>query len=77
MREDWPPPPAVPLEEDLCEEEQRRKQELEDEVRRVLHILHLTQVLLKLLYLQQGDYNQCTDNLAFSHSRGQRKIKMQ
>lgn len=71
MREDWPPPPVVPLEEDLCEEEQRRKQELEDEVRRVLHILHPTQVFLKLLYLQQGDYNQCTDNLAFSHSRGQ------
>lgn len=53
MREDWPPPPAIALEEDLCEEEQRRKQELEDEVRRVLHILHLIPVLTKLLYLQQ------------------------
>lgn len=61
MREDWPPPPAVPLEEDLCEEEQRRKQELEDEVRRVLHILYPTQVLLKLLYLHlKSFYNQAT-----------------
>lgn len=44
MREDWPPPSAVALEEDLCEEEQRRKQELEDEVRQVLHNLYRTPV---------------------------------